>query len=158
MEERGLSGRRGAAQARPPARATVRPPGERGAVTVEFILTATLLFVILFGIVEFAFIFNAKLMMTGAAREGARRAAVEGGATPGAYACIQEYLALGNIRPDAVEVTITPRQASYGTAIRVRLSYSYPVMTAVLRPIIGERLTLTAEVLSRGEKVRARGD
>jgi len=49
--------------------------GERGAVTVEFILTATLLFLILFSVVEFAFIFNAKLIMTGAAREGARRAA-----------------------------------------------------------------------------------
>jgi len=125
-------------------------------VTVEFVLTATLLFIILFGIVEFAFIFNAKLIMTGAAREGARRAAVEGGATPGAYACIQDYLALGNIRPDGVEALITPNEASYGTTIRVRLVYRYPVMTAVLRPIIGETITLTAEVLTRGEKVRAR--
>ncbi len=130
----------------------------RGAVTVEFVLTATLLFIILFGIVEFAFIFNAKLIMTGAAREGARRAAVEGGATPGAYTCIRDYLALGNVRPDEVEALITPTQASYGTTIKVRLVYRYPVMTAVLRPIIGEALTLTAEVLTRGEKVRARDD
>lgn len=132
--------------------------GQRGAVTVEFILTATLLFIILFSIVEFAFIFNAKLIMTGAAREGARRAAVEGGATPGAQACIQDYLRLGNIQPGEVEVSITPRQASYGTTIRVRLTYRYPVMTALLRPIIGQSLTLTAEVLTRGEKVRARDD
>ncbi len=131
---------------------------ESGAVTVEFVMTATLLFIILFGIVEFAFIFNAKLMMTGAAREGARRAAVEGGATPAAYACIQDYLALGNIRPENVEMLITPTQASYGTTITVCLVYHYPVMTAVLRPIIGETITLTAEVLTRGEKVRARGD
>jgi Flp pilus assembly protein TadG len=130
--------------------------GERGAVTVEFILTAGLLFIILFSVIEFAFIFNAKLIMTGAAREGARRAAVEGGATPGAYACIEEHLALGNIAAEAVEITITPNQASYGTMIRVRLVYDYPVMTALLRPIVGRRLTLTAEVISRGEKVRER--
>jgi len=131
---------------------------EGGAVTVEFVMTAGLLFVILFGVVEFAFIFNAKLILIGAAREGARRAAVEGGATAGAYACIRDYLALGNIRPDSVEALITPTQASYGTTIRVRLVYRYPVMTAVLRPIIGDSVVLTAEVLSRGEKVRARDD
>jgi len=129
---------------------------EGGAVTVEFILTATLLFIILFSIIEFAFIFNAKLVMLGAAREGARRAAVEGGATEGALTCIEEYLRLGNISPEEVEVSITPRQASYGTPIRVRLAYRYPVMTAVLRPILGGTVTLTVEVLSRGERVRKR--
>lgn len=129
---------------------------ERGAVTVEFVLVATLLFVILFGIVEFAFIFSAKLIMTGAAREGARRAAVEGGATPGAYACMRDYLALGNIKAEEVDMLITPNEASYGTTIRVRLVYRYGVMTAVLRPIIGEAITLSAEVLTRGEKVRPR--
>jgi len=129
--------------------------GERGVVTVEFILTATLLFLILFSVVEFAFIFNAKLIMTGAAREGARRAAVTGGATPEAYSCIQEYLVLGGIQPGEVATTIEPRQASYGTTIRVRLVYEYPVITVFLRPIVGESLILTAEVLSRGEKVRA---
>jgi len=133
-----------------------RKPSDDGAVTVEFVLTATLLFVILFSIVEFAFIFNAKLVLLGAAREGARRAAVEGGATEGAYACIQDYLRLGNISPEEVEVSITPRQASYGTPVRVRLVYPYPVVTAVLRPVLGETVTLTAEVLSRGEKVRGR--
>ncbi len=132
--------------------------GERGAATVEFILVATVLFIILFSVVEFAFVFNAKLIMTGAAREGARRAAVEGGATPGAYASIRNYLSLGNIRPGEVEITISPAVASYGTMIRVRLVYRYPVMTAALRPVIGESITLTAEVLSRGEKVRARDD
>ncbi len=135
-----------------------RRAAERGAATVEFVLTATLLFLILFSVVEFAFIFNAKLIMTGAAREGARRAAVEGGSTPGVLDCIGDYLALGNISPEEVEVSVTPNQASYGTTIRVSLGYRYPVMTAFLRPIIGDSLTLTAEVLSRGEKVRARDD
>ncbi len=132
--------------------------GERGAVTVEFVLTATMLFIILFGIVEFAFIFNAKLVLTGAAREGARRAAVEGGATEGAYSSISDYLALGNVSPEAVTAAISPTQASYGTTICVDLSYEYPVMTSFLRPIIGDSLVLTARVLTRGEKVRARHD
>lgn len=139
-----------------PCRKPRRP--DRGAVTVEFVLTSVLLFVILFSVVEFAFIFNARLVMAGAAREGARRAAVEGGATAGTYECIEKYLALGNISPEAVTVAVTPRQASYGTQIRVRLVYDYPVMTALLRPIIGDSLTIVVEVVSRGEKVRARHD
>jgi hypothetical protein len=147
----------GDGRARPPL--NHRPvTGQDGAVTVEFVLTATLLFIILFSVVEFAFIFNAKLIMTGAAREGARRAAVEGGATPAVLSCIQDYLRLGNIDPAEVHVSILPRQASYGTAIRVSLSYSYPIMTALLRPIAGRSITLTAEVLTRGEKLRVRGD
>jgi hypothetical protein len=137
-------------------RKSARTTPEAGAVTVEFVLTAGLLFVILFSIVEFAFIASAKLALVGAAREGARRAAVEGGATPGVYACIREYLELGNIDPEAVTVSVSPKQASYGTTIRVHLVYEYPVMSAVLRPIIGDTLTLTARVLSRGEKVRKR--
>jgi len=132
--------------------------GESGAVTVEFVVVATVLFLILFSLVEFAFIFNARLVLTGAAREGARRAAVEGGVTDGVLECIEEYLRLGNVKPEEVEIDITPRQASYGTPVRVRLTYAYPVMTAMMRSMIGPTVVLTAEVLSRGEKVRARGD
>jgi Flp pilus assembly protein TadG len=106
--------------------------------------------------VEFGLVFNAKLVMTGAAREGARRAAVEGGATPGAYECVHRYLALGGIAPEAVSVSITPKQASYGTMIRVSLVYDYPVTSAILRPLLGETVTLTAEVVTRSEKVRGR--
>lgn len=144
---------------KPPGRGCRPSPGpgaDSGAVTVEFVLVATVLFVILFSVIELAFVFNAKLLLVGAAREGARRAAVEGGATDGAYAAIQDYLALGTIEPGAVLVTISPRQASYGTTIRVALSYDYPVVTRFLEPILGEEITLTAEVVTRGEKVRGR--
>lgn len=142
----------------PERRARTRPGGggDAGAVTVEFILVASILFIILFSVIELAFVFNAKLLLVGAAREGARRAAVEGGATAGAYAAINDYLALGNIDAEKVAVTISPRQASYGTSIRVSLRYAYPVVTAFLQPILGREITLTAEVVTRGEKVRGR--
>ena len=49
---------------------------ESGQPLVEFALIASLLFLILFGIVEFGRIFHAYLVVTSAAREGARKAAV----------------------------------------------------------------------------------
>ncbi len=51
---------------------------ESGQTLVEFALIASLLFLILFGIIEFGRIFHAYLVVTSAAREGARKAAVTG--------------------------------------------------------------------------------
>jgi Flp pilus assembly protein TadG len=51
---------------------------ESGQTLVEFALIASLLFLVLFGIIEFGRIFHAYLVVTSAAREGARKAAVTG--------------------------------------------------------------------------------
>lgn len=45
---------------------------EDGAALVEFALVISLLFLIIFGIIEFGRIFNAQITVTHAAREGAR--------------------------------------------------------------------------------------
>ena len=46
--------------------------GERGASVVEFAIVLPILLVLLFGVIEFGFIFYNKEMLTNAAREGAR--------------------------------------------------------------------------------------
>ena len=50
--------------------------GERGAAAVEFALIVGLLLTILFGIVQFGRAYSEVVVLTGAAREGARLAAV----------------------------------------------------------------------------------
>jgi hypothetical protein len=59
--------------------------GQRGAAAVEFAIIAPLLFMLIFGIVEFGLVWSQKNVYVGAAREGARYAAVncqpEGGAS-----------------------------------------------------------------------------
>jgi Flp pilus assembly protein TadG len=50
--------------------------GDAGGVAVEFALVVPLLLVILFGIVEFGFVFNTQIALTQAAREGVRREAL----------------------------------------------------------------------------------
>jgi Flp pilus assembly protein TadG len=49
---------------------------QRGAAAVEFVLIMTLLLIIVFGIVEFGIAYSKVNVYTGAAREGARYAAV----------------------------------------------------------------------------------
>jgi Flp pilus assembly protein TadG len=54
---------------------------ERGAAAVEFALVMPLLFLLVFGIIEFGFIFNKELSVTHSAREGARVYALNGSAS-----------------------------------------------------------------------------
>lgn len=54
---------------------------EAGAAAVEFALIASVLFLLVFGIIEFGRIFNELEVMNSAAREGARAAAVRGTST-----------------------------------------------------------------------------
>ena len=51
---------------------------QRGAAAVEFALIASLLFMVLFGIIEFGRLFSELEVLNSAAREGARVAAVRG--------------------------------------------------------------------------------
>jgi Flp pilus assembly protein TadG len=49
---------------------------ERGAELVEFAIVALLFFILIFGIINFGWIFHGYITLTGAAREGARMAVV----------------------------------------------------------------------------------
>ncbi len=60
-----------------------RAGDERGAAAVEFAIVAALLFMLIFGIINFGLLWSQKNVYVGAAREGARYAAVRCGGTCG---------------------------------------------------------------------------
>ncbi len=60
-----------------------RTGAERGAAAVEFAIVAALLFMLIFGIINFGLLWSQKNVYVGAAREGARFAAVRCGGTCG---------------------------------------------------------------------------
>lgn len=130
------------------------PRGERGAVMVEFVLVAGLLFLLTFAILDLGLLLNARLVVASAARDGARRAAVEGGATATAVQRIEQQLRLGNIDPARAVVEIKPRRAAYGSTIRVTVSYEYPLITPVVRTVVGSSVRLESQVVTRSEKVQ----
>jgi len=128
--------------------------GESGAALVEFALVGSLVILILFAVVELGMLVNARLVLAAAAREGVRRAAVEGGDTARVRQRIAEELRLGGIDADQVNVTIRPRNATYGTTVTVRLEYGYRLVTPILREVVGGLVPLAAEVSARSERVR----
>lgn len=127
---------------------------ESGVAMLEFVLVAGMTILLLFAIVDFGFAMNAQLVIASAAREGARRAAVDGGASEQAERRIREHLALGRINPDQAEITINPKNAGYGGTVTVSVSYKYPLITPMVRSLAGDYLRLKAGAFSRSEKVR----
>lgn len=87
-----------------------RITGERGASAVEFAIVASLLFMVLFGTVQFGMAFNRAQGLEAAAREGARLASV-GGTYNEIATRIREAQSL--FLPGDIAVVTTP--ASSGT-------------------------------------------
>jgi len=103
---------------------------DRGAAAVEFALVFPLLVVLLFGIVEFGSIYNAQVMITGAAREGARTMAVTGSAASARTAVID---ATGGLAPAlvAADITVSPAACTSTTDVEVTISYDKPFLTGL---------------------------
>jgi hypothetical protein len=113
-----------------------------------------LLVLLLFCILDAGMLMNTQLVLSHAAREGARRAAVEGGATAAVYERIGALLEMGGIHPEDVEIYISPFTASYGWTIRVRLTCTYQAKTPLFAAAVRGSVPLTAEVITRSERVR----
>ena len=103
---------------------------DRGAAAVEFALVFPLLAVMLFGIVEFGSVYNAQLMLTSAAREGARTMAVTG--SPAA-ASASVLAAAGSLSPGlaAGDVSVSPAACTSTTDVEVTITYDKPFLTGL---------------------------
>ena len=91
-----------------------RSTSERGAAAVEFALVLPVLMLLVFGIIEFGFIFNRWVTVTHAAREGVRVYALTGDAAKGKLAA--EASAPELIAGDSIICTGTPGTALDGSA------------------------------------------
>lgn len=80
---------------------------EKGQSAVEFALVLPLLLVLLLGIVEFGWFLNAKITITGAAREGARHYAIHKNDTAGVESIVNKYLNPNIVKTSSVSATIT---------------------------------------------------
>lgn len=127
--------------------------GEEGAALVEFALVANILLFLCFAMIELGLVINAQLVLSSAAREGARRAAVDGGATLPAFQRILDQLAMGNLDPQRADLSIIPRHAAYGSPIAVTLDYEYPIFLPILQDVFGPTIGLRAQVITRSERL-----
>jgi Flp pilus assembly protein TadG len=109
---------------------------ERGAAAVEFALILPILMLILFGVIEFGGVYNAQLMVTGAAREAAREMAIHGSPSAATTAAIDA--AVGIDAAD-LEVTVSLPACTAGADITVTVVYDRPFVTG----LFGSSIELT---------------
>ena len=102
-----------------------RLQGERGAAAVEFALVSTVLFLIVFGIIEFGRTYSQYEVLQGAAREGARRAAVGASLTQVQDAITEAADPYSLTNTPTMDRTCTPD--SVGQAVTVSWNQSFQI-------------------------------
>jgi Flp pilus assembly protein TadG len=114
--------------------------GEKGATIVEFVMIAVLLFMLLFGIMDFGRAIYTYLFVGYAAREGTRWAIVRGsgcsGCTAGA-SDVETYvkgLAIVGIDPTKITVTTTWPNGDNkaGSPVSVHVQYSFQFIVPLM--------------------------
>ena len=122
-------------------RRTNRVRGEDGAAAVEFALVSTILFMLLFGILEFGQFYSQYQAFQGAAREGARVAAVRG-TVADVEARIDEAAGPFTVKPDRRGVLVSVEgggtecdEDSIGDPVTVRWRQVFDIQLPFIPPI-----------------------
>lgn len=144
------------------------PYRQRGAETVEFAISASLMFLILFGIIEFSVALYDKATLTNASREGARNGILFrpeprdlGGEDASIEAAIRDYaeeylISLGG----AAEMSIAIQRvdlgggAGFDAGDEIVVTIDYPYQWLVLPGFVaslGGALTLSSTTVMRAE-------
>ncbi len=136
----------------------------RGAAAVEFAVVAPVLFLVVFGMIEFGRMVMVQQVITNASREGARVAVLDGaqrmGTTdnPGVIDTVEDYLENATVNPDNATVTIDPylpSDAGYGTPVTVTVSVPFSEVTWITTGFFSnEDKVLTASTVMRRETVQ----
>lgn len=135
----------------------------RGQSLVEFALVVPMLLLMVVGVIEFGRAWNMSQVVTDAARQGARTAAVLNSnlsvSVDSVTAVVQNALQSGNINPAAQGVSIDVRgyQAGWGTADTVEVAVPYqfmifgPVMALAGQSFSNGSITLRSAAIMRNE-------
>ena len=124
---------------------------EKGQSLVEFALVLPVLMMILLGIIEFGWLFNAQITLTSAAREGARVYAIEDNLTLITNAVNNASTTLKTFGDEGVKISKEPLEPLSGNIKMAKVK-----ITADIIPLIGffvnpEKVQLTAEASMRAE-------
>jgi Flp pilus assembly protein TadG len=116
-----------------------RPLGSaRGSEVVEFALVSPVVLLVLGGILDFGFLFNNYTVVTNAAREGARMAAIPGSAEADVKERVNKYIQAAGLTLSGVSTTVEPVAVVVGgrniNAVKVKVSYPYNYM--ILGPLV----------------------
>ena len=120
---------------------------QQGQSLVEFALLLPMLVIILFGTVEFGRLWMTMNVLTGAAREGARVAAVTAPNTAQVQTAVNNVLSGASIT--GATITVVGPNAANNVTVTVRINYN--VLTGTIVPGISRTLQLTRTARMRWE-------
>jgi len=118
---------------------------EHGQTLIEFLAVLPLLFLFLFGIMIFGVATNSKLVVSSAAREGARYAAIAwpsqgSGCLPGVRAKVVDVLRAGGLKTESPYFSVVSdvELKDLGDYVEVRVSYRQPTFLRTLGQAPGQ--------------------
>ncbi|MEW6726174.1 TadE/TadG family type IV pilus assembly protein [Desulforudis sp. 1088] len=125
--------------------------GEKGQSLVEFALILPLLLLLLFGTIEFGRVFSASLVITNAAREGARLGAV--GKTDAQITQSVKDMCSPPLDGGALDIEVRPAEGvrAPGGEVTVTVGYGVSLVTPVLSGIAPNPFPLNAKATMRVE-------
>lgn len=131
---------------------TSRPRRRTAAAAVELAAVAPVLVLLIFGMIEFGRVMMVEQVLTNAAREGARRAALPGSTTSDAQTVVSSYLTSANVNgANQASVSPDPSTAQAGTAITVTVTVPFSSVSWLPVPQWMGGQTLTATVVMAKE-------
>jgi Flp pilus assembly protein TadG len=137
--------RRGAA---PPGRARPRGRREAGTASVELALVLPLAVLALLLVAQVALVVSAQLVVTHAAREGAREAAVSNDDERARRAALRA----GDLDPGRAEVEVSPAKRPVGSPVRVTVRYRAPLVVPYVSRFLPPEVTLAGTAVFRVER------
>ena len=145
--------------------ASKRLHGEDGASLVEFCFVLPILITLLFGIIEFGFVFNSYIELRSGSREGARLAVVNNGCVSSSSGCVGDGATqrgaliertrtrlTGLADPDDVTIWVDYTSATVGSDATVCLSYPITSKTGFFTGLLNGK-TLKSKAIMRMEQL-----
>ena len=127
----------------------------RGAAVVEFAMVAPLLFLLIFGLIEFGRVVMVQQVLTNGAREGARVGVLDDSTKTDVQNTVNTYLSAAMITGATVTVTPDPlSNAGYGDAVTVTVSIPFNKVSWLPSPMYLQTTTLSASTAMRRETVQ----
>ena len=120
---------------------------------MELALLLPVIVLILFGALEFGRVFNAWIVVTQAAREGARVGAAHCAGNAGCDADVEAWVMTSLSGLDAAQASwaMTPGPYTSGETLQVTVDYDVPIITPLISVLIGSDVTVHGETSMRIE-------
>jgi hypothetical protein len=125
--------------------------GQGGQSTVEFALVLPFLLVFFMLLAQAAMVLRAQIIVTGAAREGARKAVETGNQAMIAGAALR---AAAGLDPQRMQIEIDCPQRKRGQPVTVRVSYRVPLYLPALGNLFPSEITVRGSATMRVENDR----